>query len=93
MEDIRDTPPTVCLILCVQSLDHRFLNFVFLLLMSCFFLWSCFILVQMDDLEIQQHYDEFFEEVYVEMEKVGTLYSHLLICNAKPNPTKLYFML
>lgn len=24
----------------------------------------------MDELEIQQHYDEFFEEVYVEMEKV-----------------------
>ena len=29
--------------------------------------------VQMDELEIQQHYDEFFEEVYVEMEKVGDL--------------------
>jgi len=26
----------------------------------------------MDDLEIQQHYDEFFEEIYVEMEKVKT---------------------
>lgn len=30
------------------------------------------IIVQLDDFEIQQHYDEFFEEVYVEMEKVGT---------------------
>lgn len=28
--------------------------------------------VQMDDLEIQQHYDEFFEEIYVEMEKVNS---------------------
>jgi hypothetical protein len=25
----------------------------------------------MDELEIQQHYDEFFEEIYVEMEKVN----------------------
>lgn len=24
----------------------------------------------MDEIEIQQHYDEFFEEIYVEMEKV-----------------------
>ena len=31
---------------------------------------ALFILVQLDDFEIQQHYDEFFEEVYVEMEKV-----------------------
>lgn len=28
--------------------------------------------VQMDELEIQQHYDEFFEEIYVEMEKVNS---------------------
>ena len=27
-------------------------------------------IVQMDEIEIQQHYDEFFEEIYVEMEKV-----------------------
>ncbi|KAJ8316052.1 hypothetical protein KUTeg_006066 [Tegillarca granosa] len=27
----------------------------------------------MDELEIQQHYDEFFEEVYVEMEKYGEI--------------------
>lgn len=26
----------------------------------------------MDELEIQQHYDEFFEEIYVEMEKVNS---------------------
>merc|ERR1712142_679023 len=29
--------------------------------------------VQMGELEIQQHYDEFFEEVYVEMEKYGEI--------------------
>ncbi|KAL3885267.1 hypothetical protein ACJMK2_025354 [Sinanodonta woodiana] len=29
--------------------------------------------IQMDELEIQQHYDEFFEEVYVEMEKYGEI--------------------
>lgn len=34
----------------------------------------CFYLVQMGELEIQQHYDEFFEEVYVEMEKVTLLF-------------------
>ena len=27
----------------------------------------------MDELEIQQFYDEFFEEVYVELEKVGVI--------------------
>lgn len=33
----------------------------------------------MDDLEIQQHYDEFFEEIYVEMEKVkvNVIFSYL----------------
>lgn len=36
----------------------------------CFFL---FIVVQMDDTELQQFYDEFFEEVYVELEKVGPI--------------------
>ena len=35
---------------------------------------SCFVVVQMDEFEIQQHYDEFFEEVYVEMEKVSGYY-------------------
>ncbi|XP_060076280.1 splicing factor U2AF 35 kDa subunit-like [Ylistrum balloti] len=29
--------------------------------------------IQMDELAIQQHYDEFFEEVYVEMEKYGEI--------------------
>ncbi|XP_041372991.1 splicing factor U2AF 35 kDa subunit-like isoform X2 [Gigantopelta aegis] len=29
--------------------------------------------IQMDEFEIQQHYDEFFEEVYVEMEKYGEI--------------------
>ncbi|KAL4228670.1 splicing factor U2AF 35 kDa subunit-like isoform X2 [Mercenaria mercenaria] len=29
--------------------------------------------IQMDELEIQQHYDEFFEEIYVEMEKYGEI--------------------
>ncbi|XP_052824283.1 splicing factor U2AF 35 kDa subunit isoform X1 [Octopus bimaculoides] len=29
--------------------------------------------IQMGELEIQQHYDEFFEEVYVEMEKYGEI--------------------
>lgn len=27
----------------------------------------------MDDTELQQFYDEFFEEVYVELEKVGPI--------------------
>uniref|UniRef100_A0A0L8HDI9 C3H1-type domain-containing protein n=1 Tax=Octopus bimaculoides TaxID=37653 RepID=A0A0L8HDI9_OCTBM len=35
--------------------------------------------VQMGELEIQQHYDEFFEEVYVEMEKVTLFFC----CNIK----------
>ncbi|KAK6168513.1 splicing factor U2AF 35 kDa subunit isoform X2 [Patella vulgata] len=29
--------------------------------------------IQMDEFEIQQHYDEFFEEVYTEMEKYGEI--------------------
>ncbi|XP_052805711.1 splicing factor U2AF 35 kDa subunit-like isoform X2 [Mya arenaria] len=29
--------------------------------------------IQMDEMEIQQHYDEFFEEIYVEMEKYGEI--------------------
>lgn len=44
----------------------------------CFFL---FIVVQMDDTELQQFYDEFFEEVYVELEKVGPI---------APTPIYLY---
>jgi len=37
------------------------------------------LLVHMDEIEIQQHYDEFFEEIYVEMEKVGTAVPQLFI--------------
>jgi hypothetical protein len=33
----------------------------------------------MDEIEIQQHYDEFFEEIYVEMEKVGPAVPQLFI--------------
>ncbi|XP_071175543.1 splicing factor U2AF 35 kDa subunit-like [Mytilus edulis] len=29
--------------------------------------------IHMDEIEIQQHYDEFFEEIYVEMEKYGEI--------------------
>ena len=28
----------------------------------------------MDEIEIQQHYDEFFEEIYVELEKVTKIF-------------------
>ena len=45
--------------------------FAFSLLVHSLLWCALFILVQLDDFEIQQHYDEFFEEVYVEMEKVG----------------------
>ncbi|XP_052824284.1 splicing factor U2AF 35 kDa subunit isoform X2 [Octopus bimaculoides] len=36
-------------------------------------LWKFVPIIQMGELEIQQHYDEFFEEVYVEMEKYGEI--------------------
>ncbi|XP_064607404.1 splicing factor U2AF 35 kDa subunit-like [Liolophura sinensis] len=36
--------------------------------------------IQMDDLELQQHYDDFFEEVYVEMEKYGEI-EEMNICD------------
>ncbi|KAK7105344.1 splicing factor U2AF 35 kDa subunit-like isoform X2 [Littorina saxatilis] len=36
--------------------------------------------IQLDDFEIQQHYDEFFEEVYVEMEKYGEI-EEMNICD------------
>lgn len=50
------------------SHDYRVAEAVFALLIHIWFP-SVFI-VQMDEIEIQQHYDEFFEEIYVEMEKV-----------------------
>lgn len=34
----------------------------------------------MDDTELQQFYDEFFEEVYVELEKVGPIAPPILVC-------------
>lgn len=35
----------------------------------------------MDDTELQQFYDEFFEEVYVELEKVGPIAPpYLYVC-------------
>lgn len=40
---------------------------------SFFSVFFLFIVVQMDDTELQQFYDEFFEEVYVELEKVGPI--------------------
>lgn len=50
------------------------ITFVFGILMTLFIL-----LVHMDEIEIQQHYDEFFEEIYVEMEKVGPAVPQLFI--------------
>ena len=48
---------------------------------SSFFLFFLFIVVQMDDTELQQFYDEFFEEVYVELEKVGPIApQYLYVC-------------
>lgn len=48
---------------------------------SSFFLFFLFIVVQMDDTELQQFYDEFFEEVYVELEKVGPIAPpYLYVC-------------
>jgi hypothetical protein len=40
----------------------------------------------LDEFEIQQHYDEFFEEVFVEMEKVRNLrVSFLFIFESETN--------
>ena len=66
--------------------------FAFALLVDLLVWCALFILVQLDDFEIQQHYDEFFEEVYVEMEKVrinipprvfSTPFSFLFVFNSK----------
>lgn len=44
----------------------------------------------MDDTELQQFYDEFFEEVYVELEKVGPIAPipiHVYRCVQSPKVT------
>lgn len=46
----------------------------------------------MDDTELQQFYDEFFEEVYVELEKVGPIAPpHTCMCVYRCTPSSLEY--